>query len=294
MGYTTDLDWTSPNPHDVRYWDLLVKAMQSRRIKIDPIYENNRIYVATGIAFDYSTLVPRITSALRDDLASYLGNWRNSDGTAMTWRDVCGVGNLSETYGAGSPLSNCSEFLKRIYLVLKSYRYQPAKFRLHGHWSTGNTSRYTSGTTLAEAMAYLDTNGSITYNSDIYESSSFSAQMRAQWYGGAHFNIYGYYAYNKVTAIPKLPVSCSLKLTSSGGSGALSYPDIYDGFSTGFAEGDTSIAITQLNQEILPAALTYRVPANAGITDPTMNYYGFSASGLYDYGDTFILTPFED
>ena len=294
------LQWSNPDPRDSRYWLEAIKALQSRRIPFDSLdYAYAELAARPKSPYSFDRLARAISAAIYYTTWSELGlgvypisrntstRWLNEDGSYLTQRQVRTVADVMETFGAVSSVSNHEEFLKRVYAVMPLYRREVAGFQVIGSW-TKTGADFTDGTTLAGALAFLDSLSQIEADSTTAASyDNFGSYIDVVWRGGTHFNVLGYSTPYEVRFFPHIASPCTLSLTTTTYNGS----GVYDPFDSAFAEGLNVIPITAPNQIILANSVTYRLPYSAG--DTTVDHvYGFSASGTVDYGTDFVLPQF--
>jgi hypothetical protein len=287
------LDWDNPDPFDAGYWLGLVAALKSRRIGIYTNYYANAtpkgFFLAEKLPLAIYETIRYETFSMVDETTSR--RWINASGEYLTRREVCEAADISKTFESGTDVLASADFLKQCAKAIKLFRREAASYiseidfwTLDGDGVTPNNTP-----TLAAALSYLYGDSQIINTAGIDNGASFGCSVEAVFRtSGSHFNILSYYAFDSLKIVS--PVSAPSTLTITATHPSSGYDTRFDAFNTGLVEGANTFSITSQNQELLATTGTYRIPELDG--EDNSLCYGFSATGMIDYGDELILTPF--
>ena len=302
------LDWENPNPMDHAYWIELAHGLVSRRIDafgyefnvyaMSPQY--NGIQAAPRLPFIVPALFGAMLALIEQSVRS--GIWRNSDGTALTWRQVVeaepSIVRLPER-GARIPTDSESvEWLRSAAAVTRMLRRREGSLSGFGGGfamiRVAPNYFVLGGASLADAVAAEYAAGMIVPGTTGGGWSRWLRTAEPDDDGGS-YGVWEYSRIGGVRAVAPCPWAVPEMLAFDVSAPTYGTHNTFDPWGENFVEGTNTISSPDPIRTVLASPTD---EPDAPSVNGTLAWQGAEAIGwmiddapLYDYGDSLIWTP---
>lgn len=300
------LDWENPNPMDHAYWIELAHGLVSRRIDAfgraftypeGQTPDIHGIQAAPRLPIQVDATFGLIRALLHEAVQS--GTWRNSDGTALTWRQVVeaepSIVRLPER-GARIPTDSESvEWLRSAAAVTRMLRRREGSLSGFGGGfamiRVAPNYFVRGGASLADAIA-------AEYEAEMIVAGNigWSRWLRTAEPDddGGSYGVWEYHRGCGVRAVAPCPWAVPEMLAFDVSAPTYGTHNTFDPWGENFVEGTNTIS----SPDPIRTVLAYPTDEpDAPSVNGTLAWQGGEAIGwmidapLYDYGDSLIWTP---